>query len=361
MNSGIRLFNGNGENALKRGNWRWAVLAGAGLMGLHAGTPVLAADDATGTPQSATAGSAADQTGGVGNKPEGTRPTEETKPADKTAAPADTRDWTLKLGTDYYAGRSNLPGFHRYSDGFWAAGSGPAYPSVVYMHSTRGDGSEFKASVGLGELYSGPNVTVKQPVEGWYKTPLGKTNLTVGKFWVPFALEEWEYETKWGVQLDRQAGKVSLIGSANYDSNTHKSIGYFRAGRNWGKNLNVGLSLAGGQGTNFGAVQNRGIALDGTYTSHGWQLMSENLIFSRHSGERFNFDFAKLSYQNLGKLKPFVSAYSWRDQTGAFGNFHSQGVGAAYQIRPELAIEGGVARTPAKTVNWIQLHVTVER
>ncbi|MBV9468756.1 MAG: hypothetical protein JOZ57_05885, partial [Abitibacteriaceae bacterium] len=132
-------------------------------------------------------------------------------------------------------------------------------------------------------------------------------------------------------------------------------------GHNFGKHLNLGLSLSAGRGVTFGAVQNRGAGLDATYTSKAWQFVTENLLFTRHSGERFNFDFGKLTYQKLGKWKPYLSKYTWHDQAGTLGKFHSNVYGLNYQLTPEIAIEGAFANTPGQTVHWIQIHISGER
>lgn len=268
--------------------------------------------------------------------------------------------WELKVGTELYEGRSNLPGQKRYSDGFWA-GLGTAYPSYVYAHSQNNAGSEAKVSLGIGELYGGPAATVRQPLEAWYKTPVGKNNLTVGKFYVPFALQEWEYETKWGAMLDRATGPYTFNLSVNYDEHQHAADGYFRAGRNFSKNVNLGLSFGSGRGVTSGSIQNRGVGLDATITRGAWQFVTENLLYTRHSRQNFNFDFAKLSYQKLGKLKPYLAKYTWHDEVGTLGNFHSTVYGLNYQLTPQLAIEGAFASAPTQTVHWIQIHITAER
>jgi hypothetical protein len=150
----------------------------------------------------------------------------ETAPAQGAPAqePAPT---TLSIGVDAYSGISNLTGYKRYSDGFWAAGAGPAYPSIAYLKWQESNGATAKFAYGTGDLYRGRNSIVTQPVEAWYQRPLGKFSLTAGKFWVPFALQEWQYETKWGVQLQRTFGSTNVTGSVNYDRVTHDPICIF--------------------------------------------------------------------------------------------------------------------------------------
>lgn len=80
----------------------------------------------------------------------------------------------------------------------------------------------------------------------------------------------------------------------------------------------------------------------------------------RRSSERFNFGWVKLEYDKLGKFKPFIARYQWRDTTDNFGSFHSNSIGASYALLPQLAIEGGLAQTPDKNVQYIQFHWTPE-
>lgn len=306
----------------------------------------------------------AEQAGSVGDKPQGIKPSDASAPGSPdpvAVVPPDPKGWTTRYGTAFFGGFSNVPGSRAYSDRFWISGAFTAHPSTVYLRGFDGQGQEARLSLGVGRNYNGSASTLNQPVEAWYARPVGKSKLKVGKFWVPFALEEWEAETKWGIQLSQQQGTIGLTGSLNFDSNQNALNGYFRANRDFGKALNVGLSLAAGKGINSGAVQDKGIGLDAVYTQSGWQIATENLIFTRNAGERFNFNFVQLSYLKMGRLKPFAGKFYWRDQTGRFGSFHSTSVGALYQLTPELALRGGVAATPGRTARWLELHVRIER
>lgn len=276
----------------------------------------------------------------------------------KEEAKDDSPATTLSIGGDLYLGRSNLEGFKRLRDGFWAAGAGPAYPSVLQLRLAMHNRSEAKIAFGLGNLYRDDASTLHQPHEAWYRTPVRGANLTVGKYYMPFALQEWQYETKWGVMLEGEHGATTLAASANYNQNTDSPNAYLRVGRNFGEKLNVGLSLGAGKGLSYDSIYNKALGLDATANWKGWNLYSEYMAMRHNSKERFNFGWLKLGYDRLGKFKPFIAHWQWHDTTGIFGNFRSTGIGASYNIWPQLALEGGLAHTSTQNVKWIQLHWT---
>jgi len=88
--------------------------------------------------------------------------------------------------------------------------------------------------------------------------PVGKNDLTIGKFWMPFALYEWEGETKWGALLERETRHYNLAASVNYNDTLHSANAYFRAGRSWSEKLTLGVSLSTGKGLSYGSVHDRG-------------------------------------------------------------------------------------------------------
>lgn len=266
----------------------------------------------------------------------------------------------FKTGVDLFYGVSNLPGAKRFRDGFWI-GYGPAYPSVVYGRWQTPKGSAAKVAVSVGKLYNGSIANVDQPVEAWYQRPLGSKSLTVGKFYVPFAVQEWEYETKWGAQLAGKAGNTDYVVAVNHNHVVDAANVYGRIAQALTKNITMGLSLGGGKGFSFDTVHNRGIGLDAAAEWHGWQFNSEYVVLQRRAQERFQFAWAKLSYTRLGRFTPFISRHTWFDRAGELGNFNCSTLGFAYQVTPTLSLEGAAARPGAPSVRWIQLHYTVER
>jgi hypothetical protein len=267
----------------------------------------------------------------------------------------------LSVGVDIYSGFSSLTGAHGFNDGFWVGGTGPAFPSNVYLHYASRNGSAAHLALGTGRLYRGAGRLVSQPYEVWYKQPLGKTTFTLGKYYVPFSLLEWEYETKYGVMAERAFGPYSVTASLNYNGDTDAPNAYLRGSRTFGENLNVGVSLGGGKGLSYNSVHNRAAGVDLTAKWRGWQLLAEYEVMRRRSDERFRFGFAKVSYENLSRFKPFIGRYSWNDTTGELGRLRNTVVGFGYQLKPGLALETGYARTSDEPHWWAQIHWTWER
>jgi hypothetical protein len=291
-----------------------------------------------------------------------------TKPSDNTQPGADTkpsagesqvtpeaRTRPFKLGIDAFTGRSNIDDYRRYSDNMWA-GYGPFVPSVAYVQWQNQRGAAAKLSLGLGSLFNSPDDEFYQPAEAWYQHPVGKMNVTVGKFWVPLAIQEWELESKPGVMLQWSSGNYGLSVAATHNRFTDRGNSYLRATRSFGKNATVGLSLTGGEGTTFNSGHDRGAGLDAILAYRKWRFYSEYLEFREGSGGRFHFDFVKLSYESLGKWTPYVARYKWFDDTGFQGKFDSAVAGLNYQLTPYLALEGAYADTPGKGLWWGQLH-----
>jgi len=171
-------------------------------------------------------------------------------------------------------------------------------------------------------------------------------------------LQEWEYETKWGVMATRNVGSSNLTASVNYDHLANNPDAYARLGHDFGSHLSLGASLGTGHGLSYGSIYDRAAGLDATAHAGGWQLLSEYLWLRRQSFERFHFGYARLSYEKLGRWKPYVSRYSWNETVASLGAYHSSVAGLSYQLRPDLSIDAAVSRVPGTHVNWVQLHWT---
>lgn len=281
-----------------------------------------------------------------------------------SAAPQDEESEPTGIfaGADLYYGGSNLPGFRHFRDGFWVAGSSLAYPSHVYLRSNRPSGAQAKLAISLGELYNG-STGFDQPVEAWWKQPLkgSKGSVTLGKFYVPFALQEWEYETKWGALYEGEWNATTLAGAVVYNRNVDHANGYARIGRNFGERLNVGVSLAAGDGLTYDTVHDKAIGVDLTGSSGDWELLAEYMAARGTSAERFRFGWARLNYNKWERFKPFAARYDYKDTTGALGTFRSYVAGAGYSLRPDLHLEGGYAVATGKNIWFAQIHWTPER
>jgi hypothetical protein len=322
------------------------------------------------SPDAGTTGSAATGSGVTapadvqtpGNPPALTEEQETKSTATPEETPAEAGYARGFFGLDYYAGRSNLAGQRRFSDGFWI-GSGPAYPANAYLRWETGNGAEAKFSYGTGSLYRGPNSVVTQPNEAWYQTPLGNTKsntkVTLGKFYVPFALQEWQYESKWGGMVQTSWGKTDLSASLNADRLTDNPNLYTRLGHNLSENINVGVSLGLGRGISFGTPQNKAFGVDLTANWRKFSLISEYVDIRRRAADRFSFGFAKLSYE-AGKWRPFVSRHSWNDRSGNYGSFRSSTAGVDFQVSPQVVLQAAVSHNPGQNVKWLQIHWTPE-
>ncbi len=264
------------------------------------------------------------------------------------------------MGLDVYSGVSNIEGQRRFSDAFWVAGAG-FFPSSAYLQLRQSNGAAARLSVGTGDYYRGPSSIVTQPNELWYQKPVGKFTATVGKYFVPFALQEWQYESKYGVQLQRAFGASDFTGSVNYDRIKRRPNIYFRAGRNFSETANAGISLAAGEGLSYGSIHNRAVSLDASLQLKNFKLYSEAFVMQRNSSNRFTFFFSRLIYDKSERLKPYIGYYKYNDKSGAFGDFRSIAYGATLALKPGLLLEGGSAITADKSIYWVQLHLLLEK
>ncbi len=267
----------------------------------------------------------------------------------------------LRFGLDLYTGIATLPGSARngYLDGVWA-GSGPAFPSEAYVRWGDGEGQAAKVAVGLGGMYTGSGTSYHQPVEAWWRIPAGKVSVTLGKVWVPFGLQEWQYETKPGMMLQWANGPYTVAASANYNENTRRPNAYLHASRAFGSAVTLGASLGAGRGLTYDSVHGSAWGVDATAVALGWRLSGEYLD-CRHDSGSFRFGFGKLQCERLGAWKPFVAGYSWSDRAGDFPTFRSAIGGVDFQVNPNLSLEAAYAATHSQGAWWAQAHWNWER
>ncbi|BCM92904.1 hypothetical protein IAD21_04788 [Abditibacteriota bacterium] len=267
------------------------------------------------------------------------------------------------FGADLYYGTSNLSNAHRYRDGFWL-GYGPAYPSNLYATYNDKSGVTGKVALSVGKLYNGSISGFDQPIEAYVAKPFGKTTLTAGKFYVPFELAEWEYETELGLQAERAFGKQGALTTAvTYNRIRETPNFYARYARTVGP-ATVGFSLGGGQGFILDTDHDRGAALDLTVEHGRFRLEGAALLAQKSAASsRFGFTFARLNYQLDPKAKIYVSRHSWHDRLDQEGNGHFSTLGAVYQVSKHLSVEGATSRSGElnRTINWVELHYTIER
>lgn len=278
-------------------------------------------------------------------------PTGEEQPARKSA---------LVFGVDLYRGFSNIDGYRRYDDHMWA-GYGPFVPSVVYAAYENERGYGVKLSLGTGDLFNTSVDEFYQPAEAHISGPLGKNlKFTLGKFWVPLALQEWEYESKPGAMLEWNRGAYGLTVAATHNQTTKNGNYYSRFRKSWGEHATIGLSLASGRGITFTSDHDRGVGLDGHYIWRDWEATTELLRFKRGSTGTFDFIWGKLTYNGWNKWTPFVSRYTWNDQLGQQGNFRSTVLGVKRQLTKGLSVETSYARVTGQNKWWAELHYNWE-
>ena len=266
----------------------------------------------------------------------------------------------LHFGADVYLGMTNASGIRaRSNDGQWA-GYGSALPSNLSLNWQGARADSARVAVGIGDMYTTRGVTVKQPVEAFYTRQAGQAGaLTLGKYFVPFAGYEWEYESKWGAMLSGQRGLTQYAASLNWNPTLHAANGYLHLARNFGPRTTVGVSGAWGRGLMNNSSHNAAFALDLAHSFKGFQFNSEVDVAHSANGA-FAFGFGKLTWTRGGRWAPFVGMYSWRDDAGEMGAFHSVVAGTAYQVAPHLTLEAGIGQTGKRSgAFWLQSHVSL--
>ncbi len=265
----------------------------------------------------------------------------------------------LRFGVESWLGASNQAGFRRITDQFWAAQSSftPSMASATYGD---GKGRTAKVGLGFGEATLGRDRFMPQPVEAWVRDATGPATITVGRFFAPFGVQEWQYEPRDGVQWEAPwaRGQAAL---AVQTSNGRRSNGYFRYGRDVSKQWNVGVSAAVGAGFSYGSAHDRGFGIDATGATGRVSTMIEADQFSG-AGTAFRFAMARADYAILPRWSPFVSTYRWRE-TGSdvLGSWKATMAGVAWKISDGLDLEAAVSRAAGRDVRWFQLHWAWEK
>ncbi len=298
-----------------------------------------------------------------GTAPENQPDAPATPTAEKSAPNEDAPKPGLTLGADVYYGVSNLPGAGRFRDGFWI-GAGPFYPSNLYGIYRGEDGLSAKVALSVGQLTSGSDATFDQPIEAFVSKRIRGTDFSVGKFFVPFELMEWQFETEVGVQAARDMGRVGSLTVALTRNRRRGALNaYARYARTFGV-ATVGVSLGGGRGFSYDTDHNKGAALDLTLEKGRLRFESSAIVAQQNgAASRFGFFFARLNYQLTPKTELYVSRHSWNDRLEQQGDGHFSTLGAVYHFNDHLALESALSRSGDETrrIRWIQVHYTVEK
>jgi hypothetical protein len=260
----------------------------------------------------------------------------------------------LRFGMESYFGFTNITGVHRRStDGLWAGNSG-AYPSTLSLNWHSGETRAFRIAIGIGDMYLGRNTPLHQPVEAYYQFPAGKHyHITLGKFYTPFAAQEWQYESKYGVMMNSTIKGVNYSLALQYDEVTKKPNAYLRLGRQLNARTTAGLSFGVGKGLTYGTSHTWGFAIDLAHDL-GFADFNTECDFCGASSGLFQFLFGKLTLKNLGNWSPYLAAYYWHDTARELGNFHSAVVGIDFHISSYLTLGAAYARANSRDVFWVQ-------
>jgi hypothetical protein len=263
----------------------------------------------------------------------------------------------LSIGMEYYMGVSNFGGSRaRVNDGMWA-GWGTFYPSNVSVNWRNAENRAFRLSLGLGDMTTSSGGAFRQPIEAYYQMPLrGGQSLTVGKFFVPFATQEWEYESKPGIVWQGARGDYSYAASLNYNTNQNTPNIYLRLGRQFGENTMLGLSAGFGRGLFYNTSHRTAFALDFAHNFGSAQFNFEYNLANGPNG-MFHFGVGRLTLTNLGRWEPFLGFFTWRDRAEEIGNFRSSVLGLRYHVSSYLTLEGAYSRVGSGNVYWLQSYI----
>ncbi len=275
---------------------------------------------------------------------------------DSSAKPQPVRN-QLKFGADLYYGISNaIEGRSHFNDGIWA-GYGSVYPSLISFNWHADEAHGLRVSLGVGDLFTASGTPLKQPVEAFYQFPVaGGGTITAGKFYVPFGVQEWEYESKYGAMFQSAHGATSFTGSLNYNFRRNVPNIYLRIGRQFTPRTTVGVSTGGGRGVFSDSSHALAFGIDLAHEFGGVQFSSEYNFADGASGS-FQYVSGKLTFTKTGRFTPYLGAYYWHDTTQELGNFSSLGGGLGYKMNRYLTVEGGYSRGNSRNVFWLQSHI----
>lgn len=313
--------------------------------------------NATKTAKAETKVAASDATPIKPTASEATVPPPVPAPQTEEKHPAPPLHGILKFGADFYYGGTNASGIRaRNNDGLWA-GFGPAFPSNLSLNWHEGDTRTVRIALGIGDMYTGSGTTLRQPVEAYYQMPgPGGSSVTVGKFYVPFATQEWEYEPKYGAMYSVARGRMNVTASLNYNTNRDTPNLYFRVGRQCGVRTSLGVSAGVGRGLFTDSSHSTAMALDLTHDFGAVTFNSEYNVALGPNGP-FQFAFGKFIFTKAGRFLPYVGAYYWHDSAQELGDFRSLVAGLGYKLTPAITLETGYMRKTGGDGFWLQSHV----
>jgi hypothetical protein len=259
----------------------------------------------------------------------------------------------LTGGLDFYGGVSDINAFTSYTDQLWA-GQSTFTPSV--LHADYDGKTKARVAIGVGKLSRGSGATYAPIVEGWAERIIGKGTVRVGRFFAPFATQEWEYESKDGVQWSHEGGDSGVNLSLVRDRNTRQNALYGRVFQGVAHNTTMGLSLATGKSVSYGAYT-QGMGLDFTKTTSSGTFRADWEHFRDSSSENFNFAFARYDHTKHAILHPYISRYDWsqKGSVGSGGSYHASVLGIQYILPKNLTLDAGRVFEGKRNRNYVQI------
>lgn len=133
----------------------------------------------------------------------------------------------------------------------------------------------------------------------------GDYTVTAGKFWIPFAHQDWEWETKPGVMVEWAKGVTNVTGAVVYNDNkvSDSANSYLRVGSTLAEGIDVGGSVSAGKGWPYNSRHDSGYGLDYTISKMKFKLVGE--AFQATGGGDFWCSMSKISYEGFNKVTPF--------------------------------------------------------
>lgn len=258
----------------------------------------------------------------------------------------------LRAGADIFFGLSNIAGpTRRITDRQWAAIE-TFEPSVVYLDWVGHGDNEARLSIGIGDVYTGSDRSTRQPVECLWRTPASSGSLTLGKHYVPFGQQEWEYETRWGGMLEADLAGAELALSLTHNPDTQAVNAMVRLSRQFGGGVEAGISAAAGRGWSYSTSHAVGYCLDVVAEMGSVTLTGEGLIADGAQG-RYSFGFIKAMSEVKAGWRPYVGAYYGHDEADEMGELRSGVAGVEIDVTPNLMIEPGLGRASGRNVWWL--------
>ncbi|MBM3495388.1 MAG: hypothetical protein FJX72_13860 [Armatimonadetes bacterium] len=262
-----------------------------------------------------------------------------------------------KAGADIFFGLSNLGGpVKRITDRQWAAVE-TSEPSCVHLDWAGAAGDDVRLSLGVGDAYTGRDRTTKQPVECWWRRPVGSGAITFGKHYVPFAQQEWEYETRWGAMAEADLAGAALSLSATHNPDTSALNATIRVAREMAEGFEVGLSVGAGRGWCYSTSHSSGYALDAVAELGPVTLTTEALIADGPNG-RYTFAFGKAMTEARPGWRPYLGAYYGHDTADEMGELRSAVIGMEIDAGPNLMLDPGYGRASGRHVWWLSAKLS---